>query len=176
MLYENFRWLKSSPRVELSMKIARLHLPQTGFILKGGIELRFLLNLVLFQIYVFDAARRLRVYPLPVFPSKMKKNVKGRYVPYLCILVSKSKLISFDINTIRKIVFHEMRHHWQVLNYRELCYWWIDHKEEYMRYYHSPLNWMEEDARCFSLRGRRSEQNDPPTVEDLERWYQRGLL
>ena len=137
---------------------------------------RFLLNFVLFQVYVFDVARRLRIYPLPVVLFRTGITHRAGYFPYLLIAVNPYKLRGLTIKQIEEAARHEIRHHWQTLRHGDVCQWWRSHRDIYKRYYFCRLNWMEEDARRFSHWDEEASPACPQTVEKLEDWYQRGLL
>lgn len=138
---------------------------------------RFLFNLFMFQLYVLEAAWNLKVYPIIAVPFIVNKRYRAAYLPYLVITVNYRKLPKLTLRQVEMAANHEMRHHWQTLNYPDVCRWWRAHLDLYMRFYKTPLNWMEEDARRYSRPGRASVQFDPPmSAEQLEAWSQEVYL
>ena len=139
--------------------------------------MKFIVNLILMQLHVIEIALGLGIYPLLVVPLPLKKTRLAEYFPLLFIFMNCRNLSSFSYFKIKGIARHEVRHHWQFLNYRRTYMWWVNHRSIYERYYKAPVCWPEEDARKFSQLDQASWRNDPKlNIDDLEDLYQRGLL
>lgn len=82
-----------------------------------------------------------------VIYSTERPNCYGHFDYY-------NKIICIDPNYSnlsygRKILYHEFRHAWQLANFHDIFFWWINHGGEYLDYYESVLNSLEYDASVF---------------------------
>lgn len=129
------------------------------------------------QAEVVKTAKELQVSSVPVVPFYLPRSYRGAYHPWFhCVLlnVRKNQMEKATLSALKMLARHEMRHHWQRKNYREVCEWWDAHPDAYKRQYLNPVCWPEEDARCFAAG--KAAPNGPLTVPELEALYSSGQL
>ena len=76
-----------------------------------------------------------------------------------------------DPSLFKEIVFHEFRHYYQRVNYKDIMIWWANSGSFYREFYFTKLCSIEEDARVFGKtlgKSNRQDLLDFYDIEDLE--------
>ena len=96
------------------------------------------------------------------------KNARGEYQFYEHRIVLDERV---DSCLFKEVLFHEFRHYYQCVNYKDIMIWWLNSGSFYQEFYFTKLCSIEEDARVFSKtfgESNRQDLLDFYDVEDLE--------
>ena len=68
---------------------------------------------------------------------------------------NNESIIGINTNSVKPhmlktLILHEIRHHYQFINYTEMYTWWANNDKIYKMFYNSPLCVIEEDANIFA--------------------------
>lgn len=111
-----------------------------------------LVTVVMAQATVTVLAFKYRTHVPLVIPFPVKRDTnKGRTIAGAIIVLNIGYLRKVDFNweVIKKTVYHEYRHVWQLVYHTKVFIWWGQHRELYKRYYMDNVCAIEADARAF---------------------------
>lgn len=114
--------------------------------------IHLLIIVVMAQITVIKLSYKHRTHVPLVIPFPVKRDTnKGRTVAGAIIVLNTGYLRKVDFNweVIKKTVYHEYRHAWQLIYHTKVFIWWGQHRELYKRYYMDNVCAIEADARAF---------------------------
>lgn len=114
--------------------------------------IHLLIIVVMAQITVIKLSYKHRTHVPLVIPFPVKRDTnKGRTVAGAIIVLNTGYLRKVDFNweVIKKTVYHEYRHVWQLIYHTKVFIWWGQHRELYKRYYMDNVCAIEADARAF---------------------------
>ena len=114
--------------------------------------IHILITVVMAQATVTVLAFKHRTHVPLVIPFPVKRDTnKGRTVAGAIIVLNTGYLrkVDFDWEVIKKTVYHEYRHVWQMVYHTRVFAWWCAHRECYKSMYNSKICSVEEDARAF---------------------------
>lgn len=114
--------------------------------------IHLLIIVVMAQITVIKLSYKHRTHVPLVIPFPVKRDTnKGRTVAGAIIVLNIGYLRKVDFNweVIKKTVYHEYRHAWQLVYHTKVFIWWGQHRELYRRYYMDNVCAIEADARAF---------------------------
>lgn len=114
--------------------------------------IHLLIIVVMAQITVIKLSYKHRTHVPLVIPFPVKRDTnKGRTVAGAIIVLNTGYLRKVDFNwkVIKKTVYHEYRHAWQLVYHTKVFIWWGQHRELYKRYYMDNVCAIEADARAF---------------------------
>lgn len=111
-----------------------------------------LITVVMAQATVTVLAFKYRTHVPLVIPFPVKRDTnKGRTIAGAIIVLNIGYLRKVDFNweVIKKTVYHEYRHAWQLVYHTGVFFWWGQHRELYKRHYRDDVCAIEADARAF---------------------------
>ena len=114
--------------------------------------IHLLIIVVMAQITVIKLSYKHRTHVPLVIPFPVKRDTnKGRTVAGAIIVLNTGYLRKVDFNweVIKKTVYHEYRHAWQLVYHTKVFIWWGQHRGLYKRHYRDDVCAIEADARAF---------------------------
>lgn len=114
--------------------------------------IHILITVILAQVTVIRLSYKYRTHVPVVIPWNVSRETnKGRTIAGAIIVLNIGYLrkVDFDWEVIKKTVYHEYRHAWQLMYHTKVFLWWGQHREFYKRYYMDNVCAIEADARAF---------------------------
>lgn len=111
-----------------------------------------LVIVVMAQATVTVLAFKHRTHVPLIIPFLVKRDTnRGRTIAGAIIVLNIGYLRKVDFNwgVIKKTVYHEYRHVWQMVYHTKVFTWWCAHRECYKGMYRSEICSIEADARAF---------------------------
>lgn len=104
------------------------------------------------QATVILLSIRYRTYIPVIVPWDIHKTTTaGMTLAGIIIVININymKYAGFKWNVIKKTVYHEYRHVWQMVYHTKTYLWWVRHPEIYKRMYRNSICSIERDAGMF---------------------------